>query len=71
MPIPAPARPQPGPVGPPPPAEIGDNAAGDDPLEGYRRMDVLISPNLVEDGALMLVTMRVARDDDDDVDGSA
>ncbi len=32
------------PVGPPPPAEIGDNAAGDDPLEGYRRMDVLVSP---------------------------
>ena len=25
--------------------EIGDNAAGDDPLEGYRRMDVLVSPS--------------------------
>jgi len=52
--------------------EISDNAAGDDPLEGYRRMDVLVSPVLVEDGASMLVVMRVARDDDDDnVDGSA
>jgi len=52
--------------------KIGDNAAGDDPLEGYRRMDVLVSPILVEDGASMLVAMRVARDDnDDDVDGSA
>lgn len=52
--------------------KIGDNAAGDDPLEGYRRMDVLVSPILVEDGASMLVVMRVARDDDDDdVDGSA
>jgi hypothetical protein len=35
-------------------------------------MDVLVSPILVEDGASMLVVMRVARDDDDnDVDGSA
>ncbi len=69
--IPTPARRQPGPVGPPPPAEIGDNAAGDDPLKGNRRMDVLVSPVLVEDGASMLVAMRIARDDDDDVDGSA
>ncbi len=45
---------------------------GDDPLEGYRQMDVLVSPVLVEDGASMLVVMRVARDDaDDDVNGSA
>ena len=52
--------------------KIDDNAAGNDPLEGYRRMDVLVSPVLVEDGASMLVVMRVARDDDDnDVDGSA
>ena len=52
--------------------KIGDNAAGDDPLEGYRRMDVLISPVLVENGASMLVVMRIARDDDDDdIDGSA
>ena len=52
--------------------EIGDNTDGDDPLEGYRRMDVLVSPVLVEDGASMLVVMRVARDDDDnDVNGSA
>lgn len=52
--------------------KIDDNAAGDDPLEGYRRMDVLVSPVLMEDGASMLVVMRVARDDDDnDVDGSA
>ena len=36
-------------------------------------MDVLVSPVLVEDGASMLVVMRVARDDDNDdnVDGSA
>ena len=45
--------------------EIGDNTDGDDPLEGYRRMDVLVSPVLVEDGASMLVVMRVARDNDD------
>ena len=52
--------------------EIGDNAAGDDPLEGYRQMDVLVSPVLVEDGVSMLTVMRVARDDDDDdVDRSA
>jgi hypothetical protein len=52
--------------------EIGNNAAGDDPLEGYRRMDVLVSPVLVEDGVSMLVVMRVTRDDyNDDVDGSA
>ena len=52
--------------------KIGDNAAGDDPLEGCRRMDVLVSPVIVEDGALMLVVMRIARDDnDDDVDESA
>jgi hypothetical protein len=68
--IPRPARRQPGPVVPPPPAEISDNAAGDDPLEGYRQMDVLVSPVLVEDGASMLVAMHIARDDDDDVDGS-
>jgi hypothetical protein len=52
--------------------KIDDNAAGDDPLEGYRQMDVLVSPVLMEDGASMLVVMRVARDDDNnDVDGSA
>jgi hypothetical protein len=34
-------------------------------------MDVLVSPVLVEDGALMLVPMRITRDDDDNVDGSA
>ena len=34
-------------------------------------MDVLVSPVLVEDGASMLGAMRIARDDDNDVDGSA
>jgi hypothetical protein len=35
-------------------------------------MEVLVFPVLVEDGALMLIAMRVARnDDDDDVEGSA
>ena len=71
VPIPAPARRQPGPIGPPPPAKIGDNAAGDDTLEGYCRMDVLVSPVLVEDGVSMLGVMRIARDGDDDVDASA
>ena len=53
--------------------KINDNAAGDDPLEGYRQMDVLVSSVLMEDGTSMLVVMRIARDDDedDDDDGSA